>query len=71
MSEVPFHATRMGVAFYEHTVPELVSAIERLAAAMERIADLHVQAGSQPQPKTENEDDPEDCRTQEDPPQRS
>ena len=66
MSEVPFHATRMGVRFYEHTVPELVSAIERLASAMERIADLHVQAGS-PQPGKEDDHDPED---HEDPPTR-
>ena len=69
MTEVPFHQTRMGVRFYEHTVPELVSALERLAAAMERIADLQVQAGSQqPEPKKEDDHDPEDCRTQENPP---
>ena len=44
MSEVPFHATRMGQRFYEHTVPELVRQIallneniERLVSAAEKI----------------------------------
>lgn len=35
MSDVPFHATRMGRTFYEHTMPELVKAINRLAKAIE------------------------------------
>ncbi len=39
MSEVPFYLTRMGARFYEHTVPELVKQITRLADALERIAD--------------------------------
>jgi hypothetical protein len=60
----------MGVRFYESTLPELVTQVARLADALERIADLRVQGGAQPQPKTEKDDDPEDCRTQEDPPQR-
>jgi len=60
----------MGARFYEHTVPDLARAVERLAAALERIADLHVQAGFQQQPKTEKTDDPEDDRSQEDPPHR-
>ena len=37
MSEIPFHATRMGQRFYEHTVPELVSQIERLNQNLERM----------------------------------
>jgi len=61
------HETRMGQRLIEHTLPELVRQVSRLADALERIADLHVQAGFQQQPKTENEDDPED---REDPPQR-
>jgi hypothetical protein len=62
-----FFETRMGVRFYEHTVPSLVSAIERLAAAMERIADLQVRAG---QPQQETSHDPEDSRAEENPPSR-
>lgn len=57
MTEVPFHATRMGARFYEHTVPELARAVERLASALERIADLH--GAGRTTPKTENEDDPQ------------
>ena len=33
MSGPAFFATRMGQQFYEHTVPSLVRAVERLAAA--------------------------------------
>ena len=39
MSEVPFHATRMGHTYYGHTLPELVKQITRLADALERITD--------------------------------
>jgi len=34
-----FHETYRGRVFFEETVPRLVRAIERLAAAMERFAD--------------------------------
>ena len=37
MSEVPFHATRMGQRFYEHTVPELVRQLQRLNENLERL----------------------------------
>ena len=30
MTDVPFHATRMGQRFYEHTVPELARQLSRL-----------------------------------------
>ena len=39
MTEVPFHATRMGQQFYEHTLPELVRQLQRLNEVLERIAD--------------------------------
>jgi hypothetical protein len=57
-----FFQTRMGQRLIEHTVPSLVSAIERLAAAVERMNDL------QQQKETHDSQD----RTQEDPqpPQR-
>lgn len=51
MSDVPLHATRMGRTFYEHTMPDLVSAIERLASATaeperdRRVGDLVAYAG--------------------------
>lgn len=37
ISDAPFHATRMGRTFIEHTMPELAKAIDRLAAAIERL----------------------------------
>ena len=39
MSDVPFHATRMGQQFYERTLPELVRQITRLADAVERLTE--------------------------------
>ena len=39
MSDVPFHATRMGQKFYEHTLPRLVEQLERIAAALEKLAE--------------------------------
>ena len=39
MSEIPFHQTRMGHAFYEHTVPELVRQLTRLNAVLERLVE--------------------------------
>ncbi len=38
MSDVPFHLTMMGRRFYEHTMPALVEAIDRLNANLERLA---------------------------------
>lgn len=64
MSDVPFHLTRMGMRFYESTVPALVRELQRLNENLERLADLRVQAGSQSQPQQETENDAEDSRTQ-------
>ncbi len=63
MTDVPFHATRMGVRFYEHTVPELTRQLERLTAVLERIAESLE--------RKDKTDDPQD-RDQEgtNPPQR-
>ncbi len=43
------HETRMGQTLITHTLPELVRQLERLNQNLERLADLHVQAGA-PQP---------------------
>jgi hypothetical protein len=51
---IPFHETRIGARFLEHTLPELVRQLKRLADAVERIADSR-----QPQSK-ETEDDHQD-----------
>ena len=39
MSEVPFHATRLGKRFSEHTVPRLVEQPERAAVGLEALAE--------------------------------
>ena len=39
MSETPFYKTRMGQAFYERTVPELVKQLERLNELLARLVD--------------------------------
>ena len=62
MSDVPFHMTRMGARFIEHTVPELVRQIERLNENLERIINLRVVDPHQP--KEGDSDDPE-SRTEE------
>ena len=36
MTEVPFHATRMGRVFFEHTMPELVRQLAKLNENLER-----------------------------------
>jgi hypothetical protein len=41
MSDVPFHATRLGQVFYERTLPELVRQITRLADAVEKLVERH------------------------------
>ena len=62
MTEAPFHSTRMGARFYEHTLPELVRQVARLADAVERLAnstpDRQVPDG-QPQPLKETDRDEE------------
>ena len=40
MSGIPFHNTRMGHCFIEHTVPELVRQISRLSEQTTRLNDL-------------------------------
>jgi hypothetical protein len=41
MTEIPFHETRMGRTFYDHTLPKLVEQLERLNANLERNAEGH------------------------------
>ena len=38
MADVPFHATRMGQKFYDHTMPGLVQELARIAEALEKLA---------------------------------
>jgi hypothetical protein len=53
MSEVPFHATKMG-----HTVPDIAKQITRLADALERLADTE-SAGAErvDEPETPDKDE--------------
>jgi len=60
VTDVPFHLTRMGARYFEHTLPEVVRQVSRLADAVERLADLHERAGEQPQPRKDDDHDPED-----------
>jgi hypothetical protein len=39
MSEVPFYQTRAGRIFYEVQVPKLIDVLERLAVAVEKLAE--------------------------------
>jgi hypothetical protein len=39
MSDVPFYRTRMGVKYYESDVPKLIEAVEKLAVAVEKLAE--------------------------------
>jgi hypothetical protein len=36
MSEIPFHATRYGHAFFSHQLPELLDTLTRIANALEK-----------------------------------
>lgn len=38
MSDVPFYRTQMGHRYYEHTLPELVRQLARVADVLERTA---------------------------------
>ena len=38
MSEIPFHQTVMGKRYYEHTLPQILEQLERIAAALEQRA---------------------------------
>jgi len=46
MNNVPFHLTRMGARFYEHTAPALARELERLNNNLEKLLD-HVAAPTQ------------------------
>ena len=37
MNHVPFHLTRMGVRFFEHTAPALARELERLNSNLEKL----------------------------------
>jgi methyl coenzyme M reductase subunit C-like uncharacterized protein (methanogenesis marker protein 7) len=39
MSGTPFHMTRIGRVYYEHTLPELVRQLTRLNDLLERLID--------------------------------
>jgi hypothetical protein len=44
-----FHETRAGRTFYEHTLPELVRQVERLATAVEQLlAEMRAKDGKPP-----------------------
>ena len=51
MSEIPFHATRMGQRFYEHTMPELVRQLTRLNESLEQLIDRREHPGGGDQKK--------------------
>ena len=59
MTDVPFHVTRMGARFYEHTVPELARQLSRLNDNLERLIEA-----AEP---TEKADDYDDDDREEDP----
>jgi hypothetical protein len=58
------HETPLGRRFFEHTHPELVRQVSRLADAVERLADTQVRVGTPepggPTPPQGDIDDPED-----------
>jgi hypothetical protein len=54
---VPFHLTRMGARYFEHTLPELVRQLVRLNQNLERLADPQFRGGFQQQPSTEKSDE--------------
>lgn len=37
MSNVPFHQTRMGYRFFEHTMPEIAVQLKRLCDLLEKL----------------------------------
>ena len=59
MSDIPLYLTRMGARFYEHTAPELVKQVTRIADALERIADTgSVNAERVEEPETPDKENP-------------
>ena len=55
MTDVSFHATRMGARFYEHTVPEVARQLSRLNDNLERLIEA-----AEPTEKTDDDDDREE-----------
>ncbi len=54
MSDVQFHQTRMGMRFYEHTAPEFVRQVSRLADVLERLLE-RLPASLDPAPNSDDE----------------
>jgi len=52
VSGVPFHSTRMGQRYYEHTLPELVRQLTRLNDLLEKA--LADEAGAPAEPDASN-----------------
>ena len=50
MSGVPFHSTRMGQRYYEHTLPELVRQLTRLNDLLEKALTDEANAPVEPNP---------------------
>ncbi len=40
VSEIPFHATRMGQRFYDHTMPKLVEELARVNASLAELINV-------------------------------
>jgi hypothetical protein len=53
MSEPKFFQTRMGLPFYEHTMPELVRQLERMNKLLDRLV-----AAQERQPRDEDDAKP-------------
>lgn len=51
MSGVPFHSTRMGQRYYEHTLPELVRQLTRLNDLLEEALTNEVNSPAEPNPE--------------------
>ena len=52
MTDIPFHATRMGQRYFEHVVPELVRQIARLNDTLERLIEA-----AEPKEKSDDHDE--------------
>lgn len=50
MSGAPFHSTRMGQRYYEHTLPELVRQLTRLNDLLEKALEDEAHAPAEPDP---------------------
>ena len=52
MTDTPFHATVMGRRYYEHTAPEFVRQLTRVADALERLIETQRPEEPAAQPAT-------------------